>query len=646
MNTIEKLQSGEIGGLGQKPDMRNRFISCLLKDLEVLEKMLDEGYFKDTKTRIGAEQELDLIDSSYNPAALALKILEKLDADYYAPEFALFNLEINSSPHQLSKNCFTELQHELELRLAQAEKVASESGARAIITGILPTLKNEHLTEKMLTPLPRYQELASVVKQMRGDNYEFHIKNIDELITRTNPGTFGGAFTSFQFHLQVHPEEIVSKFNWSQALLGPLLAMAVNSPLFLGKRLWHETRVPLFQQSTDIRRPYSNIRNKNARVNFGSSWLKSSVLELFHDNLTHYPALIGTSRLSDSAQELEAGSIPQLEALQFYNGTIYPWNRICYGITEGVPHLRIENRIFPAGPTMTDQIANAAFWTGLITGMPDEVKNIANRMNYSNAASNFQKAARHGLEVEFVWLDDKHYGACDLLLDQLLPIARQGLIKAGVSKQQVKYYLGIIEARIKSKKTGAGWILSNYNKLLEQYKPEEAMEAITSGIYARQKQGKPVHTWADMLPAEGTTHLQKEFPVSRIMTTDIISVNQYDPLKMATHLFTWKSINHLPVENDEGKLCGLLSKRKLFDLMLKDQDMENKLVGEIMQRDFKKVKNNATISEALEVMLDSRFTCLPVVDDRDELVGLLTQYDFVKFSSHLMESIKQSENIS
>lgn len=630
----------KITGLSNDPAKRQKFLERILKDLEALEKMLKEGMFTDSNVRIGAELEVDLVDAQFKPLPIALDVLKGLNDKSFTSEFALFNLEMNSSPRELNGKCFSQMQKELEQRLEQIEKVAGTYKAKVLITGILPTLQAEHLKEDMLTPLPRYRELAGAVKRYRGDNYEFHIKNIDELITRTNPGTFGGAFTSFQFHLQVRPDEIVEKYNWSQALLGPVLAVSVNSPLFLGKRLWQETRVPLFQQATDIRKPYSNYTGQNARVTLGAGWVKESILEVFQDNLAHYPALLGTDKPGDSMGELERGEVPDLSALQFYNGTIYPWNRVCYGITNGKPHLRIENRIFPAGPTMADQVANGAFWVGLMQGMPEEARNLQEKMPYTHAVSNFQKAARYGLEVEFDWLEGRKCSAEELVLDELLPIARQGLQKEEGSEEDITFYLGIIEGRVKTKKTGANWLLNNYNLQLNEYSTEEALETVTSGLYLRQKKGDPVHTWSDTSFTESTAGYSADSQVNRIMTTNIITINKTYPLKLAAKIFIWKQINHLPVEDDNGRLVGLLSKRKLFDLLLQEKlKMEEMSVEEVMQKDFIEVSSKSHIIEAINIMLDSSITCLPVVDE-GVLVGLVTQHDFVKFSSHFIEKIK------
>jgi len=241
--------------------------------------------------------------------------------------------------------------------------------------------------------------------------------------------------TSFQVHFQVDPSEFVNSYNIAQAITAPVLSAAVNSPLLFGHRLWQETRLALFQHSTDARSRTQLARSQPTRVGFGEQWLKHSVIELLHDQIARFRPIMITRPDEDPFQVLARGEVPLLSALRMYGGTVWPWNRACYGVSNGIAHLRIENRALPAGPTVIDEVANTALFVGLMLALPREYGDISKRMGFDDAKSNFFAAARHGLNAQFNWIDGKSYPASTLILDHLLPLASQGLQSAGVRHQ-------------------------------------------------------------------------------------------------------------------------------------------------------------------------------------------------------------------
>ena len=143
--------------------------------------------------------------------------------------------------------------------------------------------------------------------------------------------------------------------------------------------------------------------------------------------------------------ELAAGRVPNLNAWRLHNGTIWRWNRACYGLVDGKPGLRVEARYLPAGPTVIDEVANAAFFLGLMTSLPNEFGDVTRLMRFEDAKDNFFNAARYGLKSQIVWLDGEGYRARRLILEQLLPLARRGLRNSGIIESDIERYLKVIE---------------------------------------------------------------------------------------------------------------------------------------------------------------------------------------------------------
>ena len=474
-------------------ESRISFTKHLLKDVEALETMLKNGMFESGVQRIGAEQELCFVDKSWRPAPIAMDVLEVLKDEHFTTEYLKFNLEINLDPLVFTGDCFSTLEKDLDYYLKEAEKAANQFDAHIIQVGVLPTIRRSDITFDNLTPLKRYRALTEKLRELRGSDFEFRIEGTDELITKDQTTLFEGCTTSFQVHYQVEADQFASVYNWAQAILAPVMAVSTNSPLFLGKRLWRESRIALFQQSIDTRKESETFREESARVSFGNEWLKNSVLDYYQDNISRYQLLLKTNQEEDPLKMIENGEVPKLRALNVHSGTIYKWNRACYGVTDGKPHLRIENRVFPSGPSSIDQIANAVFWLGLMNGMPSEYANISHRIEFDHAKSNFLKAAKLGMGASFKWVDGKEVNSVDLLKNEMLPIARAGLEKAKIDPKDIDRFLGIIEERINTSKSGSQWQLDSYSALRKEGTKDEAIVATTAALFNRQQENIPVH---------------------------------------------------------------------------------------------------------------------------------------------------------
>ncbi|MFB6372837.1 MAG: hypothetical protein ABEN55_06930, partial [Bradymonadaceae bacterium] len=282
----------------------------------------------------------------------------------------------------------------------------------------------------------------------------------------------------------------------AQVAAAPVLAAATHSPMLFGKRLWHETRIALFQQSVDTRTTDLHHRELEPRVTFGSQWIEDSVLEIFREDIARFRLLFGIDVDEDPMEELDAGRIPSLQALCLHNGTVYRWNLACYGISEGKPHLRIENRVFPSGPTPVDEVANAAFWFGLMSGLVAEHPEVRNDMEFATAKNNFFSAAREGLSAPLAWFDGHTRPAGELIQQELLPLAYDGLESSGIDSDDIERYLGIIVERVESQQTGSQWMLDSFHTMNEERGLAERVAALTAGEIERQNEGDPVHEWS------------------------------------------------------------------------------------------------------------------------------------------------------
>ncbi|MCB1055027.1 MAG: CBS domain-containing protein [Acidobacteria bacterium] len=621
---------------------QRHFMRRLLDDLRALETMLDEGRIESGVARIGAEQELFLIDRDGRPAPLALAMLEAVDDPHFTTELARFNLEFNVDPLDLAPHCLSQLEGQIDGLVKKARSAADTLGAEVLLTGILPTLVKSDLTLDNMTPVPRYFTLAEAFQNLRGSAFEFNIEGIDELTLTHDSVMVESCNTSFQVHFQVDPERFAPLYNIAQAVAAPVLAAAANSPLLFGRRLWRETRIALFQQAVDTRGTKLTLRQLQPRVSFGEEWLKESVLEIFRKDIARFRVLLSSDVGEDPFAELAAGRAPSLAALRLHNGTIYRWNRPCYGIGQGRPHLRIENRILPAGPTVVDEVANAAYWFGLIRGLSDEVGDITRHMDFDIAKENFFAAARQGLDAHLTWLDGRIVPATELATGQLLPLARRGLDALGIASEDSDRYLGVVEERVRRGRTGARWMLLSLAGMKQEGAQGERMASLTQGLLVRQKGGAPVSGWDLAELRENEAWKGHYTEVQHLMSTDLFTVNEDEVVDLVACLMDWQHIRHVPVEDDQHRLVGLMSHRSLLRLMTHggERRAESIAVRDLMQKEVITISPQASTLEALELMKQHRIGCLPVVEN-ERLVGIITERDFLKIAGKLLEEFLQ-----
>ena len=418
------------------------------------------------------------------------------DADFQT-ELAQFNVEINVAPRRLTGGALAELEEAVRGTLNRAEERARTVGAHMVLVGILPTVDEAHLDAGSLSANPRYALLNEQIFAARGEDLHIAIDGAERLETFADTIAPEAACTSVQLHQLVHPDDFARHWNAAQAIAGAQLAVAANSPFFYGRELWHETRIALFEQATDTRPSELKAQGVRPRVWFGERWA-TSVFDLFEENVRYYTALLPECDGEDPRAAFERGETPTLPELRLHNGTIYRWNRPIYDTAGGEPHLRVENRVLPAGPTVADIVANAAFYYGLVRALADDERPLWSQMSFTAAADNFHAAAREGLDARQYWPGVGEAPAAELVLRRLLPLAHEGLDRWGVDPADRDRLLGIVEGRCLTGTTGASWQTRAVRALEERgVGRAEALRRMTVRYRELMHANAPVHTWPD-----------------------------------------------------------------------------------------------------------------------------------------------------
>ena len=619
-----------------------KFTHNLLRDIQALEYMLKNDWFDKGDIHIGAEQEFCLVDKNFKPLPENLDFLEALKMDNLSPELAKFNLETNVTPQKFKEKAVSLIEAEILNDLSRIRKYARERDADIILTGILPTVRKFDVERENITPFDRYFALMDALSELRGEEFIINIKGIDEINIKLKDGLIEAANTGFQVHLQVYAHEFAKRYNIAQAIAGPVMAVAVNSPFLFGKRLWRETRVALFQQAIDTRVSSEHIRDRHPRVTFGTNWVDESILDIFKEDVLRYRVLLGADIPYDSLQKVYEGEVPELKALTVHNSTVYRWNRPVYGISaNGKPHLRIEARMLPAGPTVADEMANAAFWLGLMEGYAKNLDDVRKLMRFEHAKDNFYSASRAGLGKKMHWFNGKSYYVDDLILNELILVAREGLKDAGIDPDDINRYLTIIEERTRAEQTGAKWALDTYAKFKQSASREEIMTLITDHTIRNQKNETPVHHWK-IPDIQDLTHWHpSKLLVEEVMKTDVISVRPDDIVELVADMMNWANLRYVPVEDSEGKFVGLVTSRRLLKIlrqMVVKNNYKELHIKDIMLNNPIIIEPYKKLKEAVDLMDKNKIGALPVVQN-GKLVGMLTETEFFHLSRRLFNRL-------
>jgi hypothetical protein len=486
----------EVGAQEFTREDRRVYRQKVMRCLDVFAGMLADHQFEADPRSIGLEIELNLTDEAGDPAMVNAQVLELIADGDFQTELAQFNVEINVAPTRLEGRALSELEDRVRTSLNSAQDRASEAGAHMMIIGILPTVDAAHLNAEALSANPRYALLNQQIFAARGEDLHIAITGPERLSTYADTIAPEAACTSVQLHHQVDPDDFARHWNAAQAIAGVQLAVGANAPFFFGKELWHETRIALFEQATDTRPEELKAQGVRPRVWFGERWI-TSIFDLFEENVRYFPALLPLTDDEEPEVMLDRGDTPGLPELRLHNGTVYRWNRPVYDVVGGRPHVRLENRVLPAGPTCADTMANAAFFYGLVRALADEERPIWSQMSFAAAEENFHACARDGIEARVFWPGQGEVPASELVLRRLLPLAREGLDRYGVDAADRDRLLGIIEQRCLLHRTGAGWQSAVFHELegREGLERAAALREMTVRYREHMHANVPVHEW-------------------------------------------------------------------------------------------------------------------------------------------------------
>jgi len=476
---------------------RRRYREKVRRCLDVFARMLTESHFDFERPLTGLEIEFNLVDDDQNPAMRNAEVLNAIANDDFQTELGQFNIEINVAPRSLAGASVDELERELRASLNDAEQRSQGLGAHIVMIGMLPTLTPEHLTADAISANPRYALINEQIFAARGEDLHISIDGPERLSTYADTIAPEAACTSVQFHLQVSPQGYADTWNAAQCLGGVQLALGANSPFFFGKELWRETRVALFEQSADTRPDELKAQGVRPRVWFGERWI-TSIFDQFEENVTYFPALLPICDDEEPAEVLARGDTPRLGEMRMHNGTIYRWNRPVYDVYEGQPHLRVENRVLPAGPTVVDVLANGAFYYGLLRVLAEQDRPVWSQMSFAAAEDNFYAGARHGINAKIYWPGLGEVPATELVLRRLLPLAHEGLSAWGVDSSVSDRLLGIIEQRCITHTNGAEWQARTFHSIDDEKQPLDrsyALREMLRRYVEHMHSNEPVHTW-------------------------------------------------------------------------------------------------------------------------------------------------------
>src|SRR4051812_35887448 len=475
---------------------RQRYREKVKRNLDVFARMLEEHAFDREHRSVGLEIELNLTEETGDPAMANAHVLELVSDPDFQTELGQFNVEINVAPRMLSGTVLSELETAVRASLNHADEQSRKAHAYMMIIGILPTLTERDLDYDALSGNPRYKLLNEQIFAARGEDLEISIAGVERLSVLADTIAPEAACTSVQLHQQVDPEAFAAHWNAAQCIAGPQLAIGANSPFFFGRELWRETRIALFEQATDTRPEELKAQGVRPRVWFGERWI-TSIFDLFEENVRYFPALPPVCDPENPVELFDRGEAPQLHELRLHNGTIYRWNRPVYAVVRGRPHLRVENRVLPAGPTGVDIIANAAFYYGLVRVLVEAERPVWSQMSFSAAEENFHRGARDGLDAGLYWPGLGEVPAPELVLRRLLPMAHEGLERWGVDAADRDRLLGIVERRCIEHVNGASWQAAAFHHFYEDRKLDraDALRELTVRYREHMHSNEPVHTW-------------------------------------------------------------------------------------------------------------------------------------------------------
>ncbi len=485
-----------------EPKDFEQYQQCLNKNLQAFRELLSQPGFGRGSPSFGAELELYIMDDKAAPKPINNVIHRQMKDKHLTLELNRFNLEYNFIPVQQGDAPFSKMRTQMTAALQCLSKLARTKQARILPIGILPTLQASDMGLDAITDIPRFQVLAKALRDKRGSDFHIHIDGLESLDLHWQDVSLEGANTSFQFHYRINPENFADAYNAAQLTTPLALALSANSPIFLGRKLWHETRIALFKQSTDYRIEDTLDKHLPARVLFGFGWVRKDIYEMFAESVYLFDPILPICTDIDPFNELRSGQAPSLSELRLHLGSIWNWNRPIYDPVDN-GHLRIELRSLPAGPTPCNMLASAALMSGLMRGLQDHLSAILPGLPFRYAKQNFYRAAKYGLQAKLFWpsllsgrLEERP--VIDIL-KELLPVAEEGLCQLGVADSEINQQISIIKGGLETQINGAQWQINMFDKLIKTEDRKTALSQLVEHYYTQYQTGEPVHEWSEKI---------------------------------------------------------------------------------------------------------------------------------------------------
>lgn len=458
------------------------FSQHLKNETAELARWFNQGVFSSHAPVAGYEMEAWLIDKLARPAPCNSEFLKTANNPLYTAELAQFNIELNADPAEIRGKFLSEFEKDFQQHWLYCKTIAESIGCRVLGTGILQTLHNDDLSLQNISPQIRYEALnEQVLAQRKGKALQLNINGHQSLKSSHHNVMLEAAATSLQIHLQAPQKLAHHYYNASLLISAPMVAISANSPYMFGKDLWSESRIPVFEQSVDVGGYNGASQGPVHRVSFGTGYARESLMECFNENLQHFPVLLPM---------VFSEQVNKMRHLSLHNGTIWRWNRPLIGYdNDGTPHLRIEHRVIPGGPGVVDNIANMAFYFGLVHYYATYETPVTELLDFSQVRDNFYTSAQHGLENKLAWPGCDRCEMRHLILNQLLDNAESGLKSLSLDAADIDYYLGIIQSRAEHRQTGSHW----QRKFVARHGDD--MQRLVETYYQNQQSGEPVHCW-------------------------------------------------------------------------------------------------------------------------------------------------------
>jgi gamma-glutamyl:cysteine ligase YbdK (ATP-grasp superfamily) len=481
----------EIAGTHFRQRDFERFGRRLREETALLHRWSEDGALSQHAPMAGLELEAWLVDAAGRPAPRNAELLQALQCSDVVTELGRFNFELNVPPQPVAGLGLRRLGEDLAALWGRCRAAAAALGMRAVAVGILPGVREADLALPQLSEGGRYRAMnEQVLRQRRGRPVRLRID------AAADPGApaldllhtdvmLEAAATSFQVHLQLPARRMLRAYNAALLASPAVLAAAGNSPLLFGRALWQETRVPLFEQALGIGAWPDAAHPDVPRVGFGSGYVSVSLAECFTENLERFTPLL------PAALDAPAERLPHL---RLHNGTIWRWIRpVAAFDDDGTPHIRLEHRPLPAGPTLVDMMANLAFVVGLIADLAARDDPPEAALPFDLLHADFHAAARCGLAAPLHApgaVPGTPAQPAHALLPRLLRCAADGLAALDVDAAWAGQMLEVVGRRVASGRTGAAWLLQAHAR----HGGDSA--ALLREYLARQEAGEPVHAWA------------------------------------------------------------------------------------------------------------------------------------------------------